>query len=206
VSAKLGPLVDRAAEALGLSLGSQVRDALLSWLGLLLDWNSRTDLTAARDEAELVDIMLADALVIAAHVPQGARIIDVGAGAGAPGLALALVRADLAVTLVEPLAKRASFLRSAMGVVGRSDISVARVRGEALAGRRAWDVALSRATLKPGAWLELAAGLVAPGGTVWVFLAKETPPALHGAALEHDLHYRWPLTGAARRTLSYTVE
>src|SRR5437870_4377425 len=85
--------------------------ALRRWLDLLVTWNARIDLTAARSEAELVDLMVADAVVLAARVPSQARVVDVGSGAGGPGLALAVLRSDLAVTLVEPLAKRVSFLR-----------------------------------------------------------------------------------------------
>lgn len=163
------------------------------------------DLTAARSEAELVDLMVADALVLASRIPTGARVIDVGAGAGAPGLALALLRDDLEVTLVEPLAKRSSFLRTAIGAVRRSDVRLVRARGESLAGQRAWDVALSRATLAPQAWLELGAELAAPGGAVWVLLAKDAAPAHPRATVDLDLPYPWPLTGAQRRAVRYRL-
>ena len=138
-------------------------------------------------------------------MPAGARIIYVGSGAGAPGLALALLRDDVRMTLVEPLGKRASFLRTVVGVLGRADIAVERVRGESFQGRRAWDIALSRATLAAPAWLALGATLAAPGGTVWVLLAKDPPPAQPGASIEADHAYVWPLTGAARRAVAYRV-
>ncbi len=199
------PRVDRAASALGATLSSTARASVETWLARLVDWNARMDLTAARGPDELVDLMLADALVLASRTPQGARVIDVGTGAGAPGLALALVRPDLFVTLVEPLGKRASFLRTVIGAAGRADIQVERVRGEALAGRRAWDVAISRATLDPAAWLDLASTLVPAGGHVWVLLARDMPPRHPHTALERDDTYRWPLTGAERRAALYRV-
>jgi len=80
-----------------------------------------------------------------------------------------------------------------------------RVFGHALAGRRAWDVAISRATLAPPAWLELATTLAAPGGVVWVLLAKDGPPAHPRATLESNHAYAWPLTGAERRAVSYRL-
>jgi 16S rRNA (guanine527-N7)-methyltransferase len=175
------------------------------WLERLEEWNARIDLTAARTPDELVDLMMADALVLAQHLPAAARLVDVGTGAGAPGLGLALLRPDLRVTLVEPLGKRAAFLRTVLGETGRADVTIERARGEAVAGRRAWDVAVSRATLGPAAWLELAVTLAAPGGSVWVLLAKEEPPVHPRAALEKDLAYTWPLTGAARRAVRYAV-
>lgn len=206
MSAKLGPLVDRAAAALGVSLDARARADLGTWLALLEEWNARIDLTAARTPEELVDLMLADALVLAPRIPQGARLVDVGTGAGAPGLALALLRPDLRVTFAEPLGKRASFLRTVVGTVGRADVAIERARGEALCGRRrAWDVAVSRATLAPPEWLALGATLAAPAGVVWVLLAKEEAPSHPRATVEADVSYAWPLGGAARRAVAYRL-
>jgi 16S rRNA (guanine527-N7)-methyltransferase len=205
MTAKLGPLVSQAAAALGALQGEPALAALVAWLERLEEWNARIDLTAARSREELVDLMVADALFLAPRLPQGARVVDVGTGAGAPGLALALLRADLRVTLVEPLAKRTAFLRTTLGAAGRADVTIERARGEALAPRRAWDIAISRAALAPPAWLDLGASLAAPGGAVWVLLAKDAPPAHARAVLEEDHRYHWPLTGAPRRAVSYRV-
>jgi 16S rRNA (guanine527-N7)-methyltransferase len=205
MAAKLGPLVAQAAAALGSPLADATQGALVQWLERLEEWNARIDLTAARSREELVDLMVADALVLAPRLPRGARVVDVGTGAGAPGLALALVRDDLRVTLVEPLAKRTAFLRTALGAVGRADVRLERARSEALAGRRAWDAAVSRATLAPAIWLDVGASLAAPGGTVWVLLARDDPPAHPRVALEEDHRYTWPLTGAERRAVCYRV-
>src|SRR5271165_5174954 len=155
MAAKLMPLVDRAAADLGGDLSPSVRRNIETWLARMQEWNARIDLTAARSDEELVDLMVADALVLAAGIPRGARVVDVGTGAGAPGLALALLRSDLEVTLVEPAGKRVSFLRTAIGAVGRPNVVVERGRGEDLAGRRCWDAATSRATLAPAPWLDL---------------------------------------------------
>jgi 16S rRNA (guanine527-N7)-methyltransferase len=205
MTAKLGPLIERTAAALGASPSERASRAVEVWLERLQEWNARIDLTAARSPDELVDLMLADALVLASRIPRDARVIDVGTGAGAPGLALALVREDLRVTLVEPLAKRTSFLRTVLGALGRSDVAVERARGEALAGRRAWDVAVSRATVAPPAWLDLGTTLAAPGGAVWVLLARDPPPMHPRAEVASDHAYVWPLTGAERRAVSYRV-
>jgi 16S rRNA (guanine527-N7)-methyltransferase len=201
----LGPRIERAAIALGAALDGRTREHLARWLERLQEWNARIDLTAARSDDELVDLMLADALVLAPRLPADARVVDVGTGAGAPGLALALLRPDLRVTLVEPLGKRAAFLRTVVGEVGRADVAIERVRGEALEGRRAWDVAVSRATLAPMAWLDLAVTLAGPGGSAWVLLAKDEAPAHPRADVAEELAYTWPLTAAARRAVRYAV-
>lgn len=191
---------DKRLEALGVP--EAARAGTKQWLDLLREWNARMDLTAARGDDELFDLMLADALMLSAHVPRGARVVDVGCGAGAPGLALALVRPDLAMTLVEPLAKRVAFLRTVLGTVGRTDVVLVREKGEATAARSpdGWDVAISRATLAPAAWIPLALRL-AP--TAWALLAREEAPEIEGAVRSEEIAYEWPLTKAARRAVCY---
>jgi 16S rRNA (guanine527-N7)-methyltransferase len=181
--------IEASAKELGLSIdGTPIK----KWLDTLVEWNARMDLTAARSSDELLDLMLADAAILAARTPQGASVVDVGTGAGAPGLAMALLRPDLKVTLVEPLVKRVSFLRS----IG-ARVKIERTRGEAVKGR--FDVAVSRATLAPAQWLELGSKLA---DRVWVLLAREEPPA---GAIEEDVSYTWPRTGAQRRAVRYST-
>src|SRR5262249_9741473 len=133
----------------------------------------------------------------------GARVVDVGSGAGAPGLPLAVARPDLAIVLVEPLQKRVAFLRTATGTLwpapsGRP--SVTRARGEALTKKRErFDVAISRATLPPPEWAALGTELAEH--EVWILLAREEPPDVHGWRIEEDIRYTWPLTGATRRAV-----
>ncbi len=173
------------------------------WLELLREWNKRMDLTAARDEDELHDLMLADAAILASHIEEGLRVVDVGSGAGAPGLALALLRPDLNVTLVEPLAKRVAFLRTVVGTLATKNVTIHREKGDATAARaERFDVAISRATLAPPAWIPLGLRL-AP--TAWALLAREEPPAIEGAHIAEDVAYTWPLTSATRRAVRYTV-
>lgn len=176
------------------------------WLELLQTWNARMDLTAAKGDQEILDVMIADAAVLAAQLPRGEggrrlRVVDVGSGAGAPGLPLAIWRPDLDLTLVEPLTKRQSFLRTVTGTLGL-DVHLLRARGEDLVAQgQTFDVAISRATLPPPQWLTVGASLVVPGGATWLLLAGnggetlEAPPQLR---LEKDVTYTWPGSGAPR--------
>lgn len=191
------PVAD-VAERLGVTLEQRSEAGLVLWLDTLLEWNARLDLTAARTVNELVDLMVADAMVLAPHVAQGASLVDVGTGAGAPGLALAILRPDLKVTLVEPLTKRISFLRTVLAKVGRTDVTLVRARAEDV--RATFDVAISRATLAPERWLS--AGLVL-AQDVWVLLAKDDAPSHPDATMVQDLTYQWPLTEATRRMVAY---
>ncbi len=173
--------------------------ALSRWLDVLVQWNAKMDLTAARSIEELVDLMIADACAISPSIPMGANIVDVGTGAGAPGLALALLRPDLKVTLVEPLVKRVSFLRTVLGTVNRSDVTVQRARLDELENS-AWDVAVSRATLAPEQWLREGLRIAKRVG---VLLAREASPVVQGTSMTVHLEYAWPLTHAMRTFVVY---
>lgn len=215
------PLLDAAVDAMvqrGLALGAlwpspAERRAALDRLAALLDrvavWNARIDLTAARGERELVDLYLADALVLAAEGAARAaaapaeRWVDVGSGAGAPGLALSLLWPVPELTLVEPRQKRVAFLRHAAGSVlaGASAPRVLEGRSAQVAGGE-HDVAISRATFAPDEWLREGARLARR--RVWVLLARAAPPELEGWQREAAIDYEWPLTQAPRTALAYT--
>jgi len=187
-------------------LDAAAAPAIGAWIAAVASWNRRIDLTAARSDDELVDLMLADGVVLAQRLAQGERtrrVVDVGTGAGAPGLPLAILRPDLEVTLVEPLQKRVALLRMTAGRLQREggcQIEVVRGKGEDLASGPRFDVAVSRATLGPPAWLALGARLA---DEVVVMLAQHEPPTLEGWATIDDHVYHWPLTGAERRLVIY---
>src|SRR5258706_10248738 len=109
------PLISAVATGLAAAVDAAVAAQVADWLDLVATWNAKVDLTAARSPEELVDLMLADALVLARREPPGRNVVDVGSGAGGPGLALHFARPDLSLTLVEPLQKRVSFLRTGSG-------------------------------------------------------------------------------------------
>ena len=128
--------------------------------------------------------MLADALVMSRSFAPGTRVLDVGTGAGAPGLALALMRPDLVVTLCEPLAKRTSFLRTVLGTVGRSDVRIELEFARPALYRAAWALATDDEMLHHDA--AVAKALASDLGVN----AAATSLQLHGAigyTWEHDL-------------------
>src|ERR1700723_3277713 len=74
---------------------------LSTYLGLLLKWNARTNLTAIRDPEEIVRRHFGESLFAARHLPPSATLLDLGSGAGFPGLPIQLLRPEIAVTLAE---------------------------------------------------------------------------------------------------------
>jgi 16S rRNA (guanine527-N7)-methyltransferase len=178
------------------------QQALLAWLRLVVDWNRKIDLTAARTRDELVDLFLADAVVLhRARLELGEQSgwLDLGSGAGAPGLGMAILDPGLAMTLVEPSAKRVAFLRQVVGRLHLTAVQVRCARAESLGAAQSSDV-VSRATWSPGEWLDH--GLRLTTKRVWILLARDTwrPPA--DCRVEYECEYLWPLTGVARRVVA----
>lgn len=196
----------RSLQAFALAQDAAARDALTArlvrWTELVLEWNRRVDLTAARSDDELVDLLFADAAAIATSAPAQAaeRWVDVGSGAGGPGLALALLLPSAHFTLVEPKDKRVAFLRAVVGELRMTNVTVERKRSEQVASA-GFDVAVSRATLPPAEWLAEGARLAT--AQVWVLVARSEPPVAAGVTLAAEQNYRWPLTGAERVALRY---
>ena len=169
--------VARYARLAGYEPEGNAVEAWASWLTELAAWNARLDLTAAKTIPELVELMIGDAIALARIVPREAIVVDVGTGAGAPGLGLACARPDLRITLVEPLQKRCAFLRQAISRAKRPAVRLQHGRLEAAAdamGEASFVV--SRATFAPADWLREAADLVSAGTLVAVLLAKEDVP------------------------------
>jgi 16S rRNA (guanine527-N7)-methyltransferase len=186
-----------------IEVDSSAAEGLWRYLDLLIEWNSRVDLTAARDNDELFDLMVSDALVLHRFAVSGQRWVDVGSGAGAPGLALSLLNSRLRVTLVEPRQKRVAFLRAVVGTLGIAGANVERARAEDLTAG-SWDTAVSRATFAPEEWLRHGSALA--GSAVWVLLARAEAPKLEGWVPDLDVDYEWPLVGVARRAVRYVPE
>jgi 16S rRNA (guanine527-N7)-methyltransferase len=143
------------------------------YVALLLKWNERINLTAARDRRTVEDEHIRDAELVARAVRPGDRLVDVGSGAGLPGLVVAILRPGAEVTLVEPNAKKVAFLRAAVEHTECRNVTVIRGRDSDLPGE-SWDRAVSRATMEPPAWLAAGARLVPIGGRVGVLVADET--------------------------------
>lgn len=199
------PLIDRILQAVPASCGltlavpDAARQQLVSWLDLVVAWSERVDLTAARDNETLADLLLADAALLASTQVTGS-IIDVGSGVGAPAIPLAILSPGSTVTLVEPRERRAAFLRTSCGALNRPDIRLLRTRSMEVQTGVA-ELAISRATLPPPLWLREGARLAQRA--VWVLLGQDEPPALSSWHADLDLSYDWPITGGRRRAVRF---
>ena len=135
--------ITRGLPSFGLSFDERTLLALSRYLAELDLWRRRTNLTGPMAPEELVQHALESAFG-EKLIPDGIRLLDIGSGAGLPGLPLAIVRPDLAVMLLEPRAKRAAFLRHVIRAVPVQNASVLENRVEKLADA-AYDAASVRA-------------------------------------------------------------
>lgn len=129
-------------EKLSLSLPDGAMDKLLAYLALLVKWNGAYNLTAIRDPEQMVIKHLLDSLSIAPYV-QGGSLIDVGTGAGLPGLVLAIVKPELDVTLLDSNGKKVRFLRQVIADLKIGNASAVQTRVEEF--DRQFDLVSSRA-------------------------------------------------------------
>jgi 16S rRNA (guanine527-N7)-methyltransferase len=198
--------IDRLAAALGCKLEPGARAALAAYVALVASWNRKLNLTAAREAQAQVEVLLGDACVLCVRelVAEAARVIDVGSGAGAPIIPLLLLRPDVSAECVEPLGKRATFLRTAsarLGLLSRMRVHETRLDLDRPQAFGAADLACSRATFAPERWLEVGLSL-AP--CVLVMTASSAPPAPpSGVTLEAERDYTLPFSGAPRRAALY---
>jgi 16S rRNA (guanine527-N7)-methyltransferase len=137
------PLLKTPATAFGFGLSPAARASLSRYLSELDLWRRRTNLTGKLSQQDLADHALESAIG-ETLVPHGARVVDIGSGAGFPGVPLAIVRPDLLVCALEPRKKRVEFLRHIARAVPVSNLEVLEGRPSDLPPRR-FDVAVSRA-------------------------------------------------------------
>jgi 16S rRNA (guanine527-N7)-methyltransferase len=160
--------------------GAPLRESQLSnisiYVNLLLRWNARVNLTAVRGEENIVTRHFGESLFAARHLfpcgpPPGTRYLDLGSGAGFPGLPIKLARPQLHLTLIESNHKKATFLREVIRVLGMMDATVFAGRGKDFPPSTAALVTL-RAVERFDQTLPLAASLVAPDGRVALLIGS----------------------------------
>jgi 16S rRNA (guanine527-N7)-methyltransferase len=140
-------------------------------------------LLGPREVPRLWDRHLLNCAALAELMPHGARVADVGSGAGLPGLVLAIARPDLHVTLVEPLLRRTSFLEEVVADLGLSArVEVVRARAEELHGHRRFDVVTSRAVANLGTLLAWCLPLVETDGVVVALKGRRAQEEIDEAA------------------------
>jgi 16S rRNA (guanine527-N7)-methyltransferase len=162
----LGPALAGGIRALGLDVGAATQAKLLRYVALLEKWNRTYNLTAIREPERMVPHHLLDSLAVLLHFPNitPLSVIDLGSGAGLPGIPIALARPDWRVALLDSNGKKAAFLRQAVAELGLENCEVVAMRVENYRPAPLFDVAISRAYADLETFVADAAGLIKPSG------------------------------------------
>ena len=157
--------IQRGCTALDLELADTAAEKLASFIGLLQKWNRVYNLTAVRDPHAMVVRHILDSLVVLPFLIEG-TLLDVGTGAGLPGLPLAAARPDLSLTLLDANAKKLRFVRQAVVELGLDNVEVVRSRIQEYQPAQSFDMVISRAVGNLGGLYRQTAHLARSGGRI----------------------------------------
>lgn len=151
--------------ALGLNIAAAAQQSMLDYLVLIEKWNKAYNLTAVREPQKMLTYHLLDSLAVLPHL-HGPRVLDVGTGAGLPGIPLALARPDWQFTLLDSSHKKTTFLRQAVIELQLGNVEVACARVETWDAPQSFDTVVSRAFSDVAEFIALAGRLCAKDGVV----------------------------------------
>jgi len=181
MTATLDAALRDGAHALGLELSEAQFAQLLDYLGLIQKWNKVYNLTAVRDPAEMLTHHLLDSLAVIAPLRRqtggrAVRLLDVGSGAGLPGVVVAICCPEVEVSCVDTVAKKAAFIQQAAASLKLPNLRGLHARVETLhlRGAAGYDVVSSRAFASLVDFITWSRGSLAKGG-VWLAMKGKSP-------------------------------
>ena len=207
MSPEFGEALERGLEALRLPVDAAARGLILRFAERLLAWNRKLNLTAVTEPAELAEKHFVDSLALLPLLGPARTVLDVGSGAGLPGMALACARPDLEVTCCDASAKKVAFVKAVSAELGLCVRAVAvRAQGDPeREGLPLADAVVSRALAEPADWVPLGARYLPPAGRLFAMLGQKADVGPlgrlaeeAGLALEVLERFALPLSGARR--------
>ncbi len=192
--------LDCGLAELGLDPTAAERDTLLRFLALLGKWNKTYNLTAIHSPESMLVLHILDSLTLAPHIGTG-PLLDVGSGAGFPGIPLAILRPGLEVTLMDASQKKCVFMQQAAIELKLNNVKVVHARVEAFQTPAKFEQIVSRAFSDLSEFVRVSGHLLAPGGN-WLAMKGAYPAAeiseLKMARLQRALPLRVPGLDAER--------
>ena len=144
------------------------------YLFLIEEWNKKINITSIKNQEEVAIKHFIDSLLVLKHVPLSGRVADIGTGGGFPGIPLKIAEPSLEIFLIEPIRKRANFLRTVISNLSLKKITVFNGRAENFNEKEKFDFTISRALSNIKTFCELSLPLLKPGGYLVAMKGKET--------------------------------
>lgn len=152
---------------LNIVLTLEQQQRVLQYVALLNKWNKVYNLTAVREPERMIGLHMLDSLAVLPHLACAKRVLDVGTGGGLPGIALAIARADMHVTMLDSLQKKTTFVRQAIGELLLANAAVVCERVKQFKPVEKFDVVISRAFAELNDFVKGAAHLLAEDGRMF---------------------------------------
>jgi len=214
---KLSQTLSEAAGAMGITLGERELSLFAVYHRELLTWNTKFNLFSVRSDQDIVIKHFIDSLTLLPYIKNEAfRILDIGSGAGFPGIPLKIVLSSLKVSLLESSRKKSSFLKHVIRSLGLTDAVVINSRAESVMEDATYsgcfEVVTSRATVKLPVLLRMSAFFLAPNGILIAMKGKSSDQEqTDSAGISHSLGLKYmesrdlklPMTGDFRRIIIY---
>jgi len=177
--------IERGLVALTLESHPEVVEKLEQYLTLITKWNKVTNLTSIDDPEQMVVIHLLDSLSIQPYL-SGNRILDVGSGAGLPGIPLALINQDKDFVLLDSNGKKTRFMVQATIELGIRNIEVVQSRAQDFEGE--FDHVVCRAFTGTDDFVKACSHLLAPGGTLLAMKGPAASEVIRPPGFKQSIH------------------
>jgi 16S rRNA (guanine527-N7)-methyltransferase len=197
-------------DALELALDAEKQATLLAYIELLVKWNRVHNLTAVREPEQMVVVHLLDSLSLLPYLMNDrANLVDVGSGAGLPGIPIAIARPELQITLLDSNHKKVAFLRQVKAELALTNVTIVCERAEAWHPQQGFEIVVSRAFADLADFARQASHLVATGGQLLamkgVYPYEEIAALPTGCELESVIELQVPTLSAKRHLVAMAV-
>lgn len=182
---KFEEIFNKYLKEIKIELNKEQIEKFYKYMNLLIEWNKKINLTAITDPEEIILKHFVDSLTIAEHIEENSKLVDIGTGAGFPGIPIKILRNDVEITLADSLNKRINFLNEVIKQLDLKNISAVHTRAEEFGKskqyREKFDIATSRAVANLSTLSEYLIPLVKPTGKVIFMKGSEVKEELENA-------------------------
>lgn len=165
---KFEEILNKYLKEINIELKKEQTEKFYKYMNLLLEWNEKINLTAITEPEEVILKHFVDSLTISKYIEKDSKLVDMGTGAGFPGIPLKILRDDIEITLADSLNKRINFLNEVIKELNLKNIQTVHTRAEEFGKnkkyRESFDIATSRAVANLSTLSEYLIPLVKPSG------------------------------------------